>query len=126
VPAALADVGGHDLIGFDAETPALRAMMAHLPGVDRSSFALRTDSNLAQLAAIRAGFGIGLCQVVIARRDPALVRVLDDIVFALPLWIAMHEDLKTSARYRLVFDALVEGMTAAADSAQSSETSGSA
>jgi len=125
-PATLVDLAGHDLIGFDAETPALRAMLAHLPGVDRSSFALRADSNLAQLAAIRAGFGIGLCQVIIAQRDPALVRVLDSIVFGLPVWIAMHEDLKTSARYRTVFDALVEGMPAATDSSPDPRTSGSA
>lgn len=109
-PATLADLDDHDVIGFDAETPALRTMLAQLPGVDRAGFALRTDSNLAQLAAVRAGFGIGLCQVGLARRDPALVRVLDDVTFPLPLWIAMHEDLKTGARYRLVFDTLVAAM----------------
>jgi len=110
VPATIADLANHDLIGFDAETPALRAMLAHLPGIGRGNFALRTDSNLAQLAAIRAGFGIGLCQVMIAQTDPMLVRVLGDITFPLPLWIAMHEDLKTNARCRAVFDALVQGL----------------
>ena len=109
-PATLADLAAHDLIGFDAETPALRAMLAHLPGIHRGSFALRTDSNLAQLAAVRAGFGIGLCQVTLARHDPALVRVVEDVTFPLPLWIAMHEDLKTSARYRLVFDTLGDAL----------------
>ncbi|MDX7952141.1 LysR family transcriptional regulator [Lichenihabitans sp. Uapishka_5] len=113
-PATLADLAGQDLIGFDTETPALRAMVAHLPGMGRSSFALRTDSNLAQLAAIRAGFGIGLCQVAIARRDSSLVRVLEEITFPLPLWVAMHEDLKTSARYRVVFDTLIEALRSAA------------
>ena len=113
-PAGLADLARHDVIGFDAETPALRAMLAHLPGVNRGSFALRADSNLAQLAAIRAGFGIGLCQVVFAQRDPTLVRVLDAVTFPLPFWIAMHEDLKTNARYRVVFDALVQGLPATA------------
>ncbi len=88
-------------------------MTARLPGLDRRSFALRADSNLAQLAAVRAGFGIGLCQVAIARRDPALVRILADIVLLLPLWIVMHEDLKTSARHRAVFDALANGFVAA-------------
>ncbi len=110
IPATLTDLASHDVIGFDAETPALRAMLAHLPGIDRDSFALRTDSNLAQLAAVRAGFGIGLCQVTLARRDPTLVPVLADLTFPLPLWIAMHEDLKTSARYRLVFDMLVDAL----------------
>ena len=107
MPAVLSDLADHDLIGFDTETPALRAMLTHLPGIERSSFALRTDSNLAQLAAIRAGFGIGICQAAIARRDPALVRVLASVTLKLPLWIVMHKDLGTSARYQVVFDALV-------------------
>ena len=109
-PASMADLSGHDLIGYDTETPALRAMTKLLQPLDRQSFALRTDSNLAQLAAIRAGFGIGLCQVTIARRDLALVRVLPIVSLPLPLWIVMHEDLKTSARFRTVFDALSEGL----------------
>ena len=112
-PACLADLAAHDLIGFDRETPALRLMLGRLPGLDRHGFALRTDSNLAQLAAIRAGFGIGLCQVGIARRDPALARVLGDVAVSLPLWTVMHEDLGTSARCRVVFDALVAGLSAA-------------
>lgn len=110
-PVTLADLSGHDVIGYDAETPALRAMASRLAPLDRQGFALRTDSNLAQLAAIRAGFGIGICQVAVARRDPALVRVLSKITLPLPLWIVMHEDLKTSARYRVVFDALAAGLS---------------
>ena len=112
-PSSIQELVGHDLIGFDAETPMLRAMLTHLPGLERRSFALRTDSNLAQLAAIRAGFGIGVCQATLARRDPLLTRVLDEIAFPLPLWIAMHEDLKTSGRYRLVFDALIDALATA-------------
>ncbi len=101
----------HDLIGFDRETPAIRAALAHLPAVDRSIFALRADSDLAQLAALRAGFGIGVCQVPIARRYPELVRVLAaEFAIELGMWVVMHEDLKTSLRYRVVFDALVKGI----------------
>ena len=109
-PAGMDDLGSHDLIGYDAETPSLRAMMTQLPGLALHGFALRTDSNLAQLAAIRAGFGIGLCQTAVARREPALIRVLPEMALPLPLWIVMHENLKTSARYRVVFDALSAGL----------------
>ena len=116
MPTDIGDLTTHDLIGYDVETPALRAMAALLPALDRREFALRTDSNLAQLAAIRAGFGVGLCQVAIARRDPALTRVLPEVVLPLPLWIVMHEDLRTSARYRAVFDALTAGLVAPAPS----------
>nr|WP_295662636.1 LysR family transcriptional regulator [Polymorphobacter sp.] len=109
-PASIADLSAHALIGYDADTRALRVMAAKLPALDRANFALRADSNLAQLGMIRAGFGIGLCQTVIAKRDPALVRVLPEVTLPLPLWIVMHEDLKTTARYRVVFDALAEGL----------------
>jgi len=117
-PATMDDLRDHDLIGFDRETPAVRGFVARFPVLQRAAFAMRTDSHLAQLAAIRAGFGIGICQVPLARREPALVRVLADTFNVdLGLWIVMHEDLKTSARCRVVFEALVAGLSAIADPA---------
>lgn len=110
-PASMEDLAVHDLIGFDQGTPAVRAIVGRFPALGRPAFALRTDSDLAQLAAVRAGFGIGVCQVPVARRDPDLVRVLADAMSVdLGLWIVMHEDLKTSARCRAVFDALSHGL----------------
>ncbi len=115
LPETLDDLAGHDLIGFDTETPAIRAVLARFPMLGRAAFALRTDSDLAQLAAIRAGLGIGFCQEVIAAREPELVPVLADAFsLDLPVAIVMHEDLKASAPHRAVFDALVEGMRAVA------------
>ncbi|PZR30683.1 LysR family transcriptional regulator [Caulobacter segnis] len=110
-PITAKDLLAHDLIGVDTETPAVRAVLSRMPGLTREAFRLRTDSDLAQLAAIRAGYGVGVCQVEIARRDPALVRVTPDLFgVALPLWVVMHEDLRGGARHRAVFDALVEGL----------------
>ena len=112
-PASVDELRDHDLIGFDQGTPAIRAIVARFPALDRPAFALRTDSDLAQLAAIRAGFGIGVCQVQVARRDPDLVHVLADaFTLSLGLWIVMHEDLKTNTRCRAVFDALATGLAA--------------
>ena len=68
-PETLEELFGFDVIGYDRETPALRAMLARCPGFSRAGFALRADSDLAQLAAIRAGFGIGVCQVGLATRS---------------------------------------------------------
>jgi DNA-binding transcriptional LysR family regulator len=110
-PASMADLAGHDLIGYDRETPALRPFLRLYPALNRPALALRTDSDLAQLAAIRAGFGIGACQIAVAARNPDLVRVLaSEFEIELGMWIVMHEDLKTSPRCRAVFDALVESM----------------
>lgn len=113
VPASMEDLAGHDLIGFDRAVPAVRALVERFPALRDGSFALRVDSHVGQLAAIRAGCGIGVCQVPVAKRDPGLVRVLDGAFSVdLPLWVAMHEDLRSSARCRAVFDALVEGLRA--------------
>ena len=110
-PRTLSDLADHDLIGFDRETPALRAYVERVPAFSRAAFALRSDSNVVQLRAIGAGFGIGACQVPLARRDPHLVRVLADaFALELGLWIVMHEDLRASPRCRAVFDALVAGL----------------
>ncbi|PKN54628.1 MAG: LysR family transcriptional regulator [Deltaproteobacteria bacterium HGW-Deltaproteobacteria-14] len=111
-PATLADLAGHTLIGFDTETPALRAMLRTIPGLSRDVFSFRADSDLAQLAALRAGFGVSGCQLGVARRHPDLVRVVPALEFALPMWLVMHEDLRSTPRCRVVFDGLVEGLGA--------------
>jgi DNA-binding transcriptional LysR family regulator len=109
-PENLAELSQHALIGFDRETPALRAIRSSLP-FGREDFSLRTDSDLAQLAAIRAGYGIGVCQCAIARRDRNLVHVLPK-AFALDLdtWLVMHEDLKANRRIRLLFEHLAQAL----------------
>jgi DNA-binding transcriptional LysR family regulator len=111
-PTTLAELQGHTLIGFDTVTPFIRAGSKRLGGISRDSFALRSDSDLAQLALVRAGAGIGTCQVALARRAPVLERVLAD-QFAWPLetWVAMHEDLRQNTSCRVVFEALVNGLT---------------
>jgi DNA-binding transcriptional LysR family regulator len=106
------DAPGHVAIGFDRDDAPLRAIANADPRITRDLFSFRSDSDLAQLAAIRAGFGIGWIQHGIARRDPNLVHVLDQSVnFELEAWVVMHEDLKASRRMRLMFDHLVAGLS---------------
>jgi DNA-binding transcriptional LysR family regulator len=110
-PATLDDLGAHTLIGYDRPTPFVRQAAKALPGYARERFTLRTDSDVAQLALIRAGAGIGVCQVPLAARAPALVRVLPDaFTFRLDTWVTMHEDLRASPRCRVAFDALAAGL----------------
>jgi DNA-binding transcriptional LysR family regulator len=110
-PSSVADLATHSLIGFDKTTEYIRNASKAFTDWRREGFAMRTDSDLAQLALIRSGAGIGVCQAVIASRDEAIVRVLPK-QFSLPLetWITMHEDLRNSPRCRVTFDALVEGL----------------
>jgi DNA-binding transcriptional LysR family regulator len=111
VPRRLDDLHHHSVIGYDRMTPALRAVLAQVPGSERVRCALRVDNDLAQLAAIRAGFGLGICQVAVARRDYQLVRVLPSVFdFKLSTWLVMHENLRTTSRCRVVFEGLARGL----------------
>jgi DNA-binding transcriptional LysR family regulator len=73
-------------------------------------FGFRCDSDLAQLAALRAGLGIGGCQDNVAKKNPDLIPVLPDLRFELEIWLAMHEDLRATRRIRLLFDHVAEGL----------------
>ncbi|WP_018608268.1 LysR family transcriptional regulator [Uliginosibacterium gangwonense] len=109
-PASVAELVQHDLIGFDLETPFIRAARQYFPIWCREHFAFRCDSDLGQLSLIRAGAGIGICQQGITRRDAQLVQVLPDVPLSLTAWVAMHSDLRSSPRCKVVFDALVSGL----------------
>jgi DNA-binding transcriptional LysR family regulator len=99
-------------IGFDRDTQMARSLAEHQLPLTRDLFAFRSDSDLAQLATLRAGFGVGACQAPIAARDPDLIPVLSDAFrFEVEVWVAMHEDLKSSRRMRAMFDWLVDGLT---------------
>jgi DNA-binding transcriptional LysR family regulator len=114
LPTSLEDaLAGHALIGFDRDINAFRGLGSIGVPITREIFALRCDNDLAQLAALRAGYGIGGCQVNVATRNPELVPVLHDkVMFELEMWVVMHEDLRASRRVRLLFDHLVEQLGA--------------
>jgi len=111
-PRNVGELAGHSIIGYDQATAFIRSAGKSLPGLSRDVFSVRTDSDLAQLALIRSGAGIGMCQVALARRDAELQRVLaKPFTLQLETWVTMHEDLRNSPRCRATFDALVEGLT---------------
>jgi DNA-binding transcriptional LysR family regulator len=110
-PNTMADLANHALIGFDQTTAFIRSAGKGLSGWRREAFAMRTDNNLAQLALIRFGAGIGVCQAAIARRDDSIVRLFPrQFSLQMETWITMHEDLRNSPRCRVAFDALVKGL----------------
>jgi DNA-binding transcriptional LysR family regulator len=113
-PESIEALTDHCVVGFDREAPSLEALAdLNLPiEVTRELFAFRSDNDLAQIAAIRAGLGVGACQHQIARRyglEPVLPNAFG---FELEVWIAMHENLKGHRRMRLMFDHLVTGFQA--------------
>jgi DNA-binding transcriptional LysR family regulator len=113
IPKTIAELEKHCLIGFDQDARSLQRLGPLPQEVTRDHFGFRCDSDPAQFAALRAGVGIGGCQHHIARRFDELVPVLAKAIrFELEVWIAMHEDMKSTARVRMLFDHLAAGLAA--------------
>jgi DNA-binding transcriptional LysR family regulator len=106
------DLLQHELIGNDADTSILRGFEAMGYAVGPEAFALRTDDFIVQWHAVRAGLGIGFVAEYMARTDPDVVRVLADAlpIPTLPVWLAVHREIRTNRRIRAVYDYLADGL----------------
>jgi DNA-binding transcriptional LysR family regulator len=109
VPRSVQDLFSHTLIGRDRDDTLDRALLEIAPG-EALGFGFRSDGDLVQLAAVRAGIGIGVCQIALAASNSRLQRVLPEIGFELEVWLVMHEDLRGTARVRLLFDHMAEAL----------------
>jgi DNA-binding transcriptional LysR family regulator len=97
----------HDLIGYqDAAATVGRLAEMGLP-INPAQVRIYSENLLTHVAMLRAGCGIGACEVWLADRHPELRRLLPRVEVATwPVWIAAHDDLHRSRRFRLVFDHL--------------------
>ncbi len=106
-PGSLRDLPEHDLIGFDRNPDILNAFASFGLAIDRHAFRLRADNQIVLWEAVRAGNGIGFAQRRLVERDPSMEIVLPELsIPPLPVWLAMHRDVRTAARIRRVVDFL--------------------
>jgi len=109
-PTGSQDIMNHIVLGYDRNDTIIRGMADFGIAVTRQDFAFRIDNQVAYLEAIRAGVGIGATQVSLAQAMK-LVPVLPELpIPPLPVWLTAHEELRTSARVRCVFDFLAENL----------------
>jgi DNA-binding transcriptional LysR family regulator len=105
-PATIAALRSHALIGPESPRGLAGVTMDGQP-VTPDWFRHRCDSDLGQLALVRAGVGIGVCQHAVARLTPELEPVLaEDVAFALEPHLVYHEALRGLYRIRLLADHL--------------------
>lgn len=94
------------LIGQDRRTSLLPALADLGLAASRGDLGVLADSDLAQLAAVRAGLGVGVVQHALAARDPALVRILPAFEAMLEVWTVVHPDLRGLPHIKVVLDVL--------------------
>jgi DNA-binding transcriptional LysR family regulator len=113
IPPSSADLARHRMIGFDQDAHAIRSAGGRAAELRREDFGFRCDNAHVQLATLRNGAGIGGHHVHLARREPELVRVLEQAFkFKREMWLVMHRQSRSTRRIRLVFDHLASSLTA--------------
>lgn len=113
-PRQPADLLQHELIGNDRQTDIVRGFAALGHAVTREHFALRTDDLIAHEALVRAGAGIGFLTRYVARQHAELVPLLPTLpIPPLPMWLAVHREIRSNPRVRAVWDYLAASLPGA-------------
>ncbi len=114
MPRQPADLLEHHLIGGDRNDEILKGFAAGGIAVTREHFSFRTDDLIVVWEAVRAGLGIGFVSEHQVRTDPAVIPLLPKLkIQPLPVWLAVHKEVRTSKRIRAVYDFLAEALPAA-------------
>jgi DNA-binding transcriptional LysR family regulator len=115
IPTQPAELLQHELVGSDTDPAIRQGFEAMGFPVPREAFALRSDDLIVQWQAVRAGLGIGFLADYQARLDPAVQPVLAGQlqIPPLPMWLAVHREIRTSRHIRAVFDFLATALPAA-------------
>jgi len=106
-PRHAAELAGHRAVLFDEELR--HSDLGHWleQSLAGAQVVYRANSLQAQLAAIRAGYGLGGQAPFIASLRPELERVLPALGLKMGIWLVTHPGLRRSARMRAVYDFLV-------------------
>ena len=114
VPRQPSDLLAHDLIGGDRNDDTLKGFAAQGLVVGREQFAFRADDLIVVWQAVRAGLGVGFVSEYLIRSDTAVIPVLPKLkIEPLPVWLAVHKEIRTSKRIRAVYDFLADALPAA-------------
>jgi len=107
VPRQPADLLNHELIGGDRNDETLKGFAAGGIPATREHFAFRTDDLIVVWEAVRAGLGIGFVSEHLIRAEPSVIQVLPELhIEPMPVWLAVHKEIRTSKRIRAVYDFL--------------------
>lgn len=103
----LAKGHAHQLIGFDGESDFIFEAAWLARQFPAARFVFRSNSQMSQAAAARAGFGVALLPRYLAINDPGLVKVsLGQRLPERDVWLLVRRDLAKVPRIRTVADYL--------------------
>lgn len=112
-PATLGDLGRHALVGLESALASHRMLTWLADVAPGAHFAVRNNSVLGLVSAVRSGAGIGPLPTSLGDADGGLVRIFGPIPELTRGWrILAHPDLRHTRRIAAFFDFIVENKAA--------------
>ena len=110
-PREALELARHTLIGYATDDQIDRGFAAMGLPLARDSFAIRTDDQVAYGMLVAQGAGIGFVAHYNAPHWPGVRRVLPQLpIPALPCWLAVHREIRSSKVVRIVYDFLADAL----------------
>ena len=110
-PQAPDDLLKHTLIGYDTDDVMIRGFANYGQSLGKEAFAIRSDDLIVQWQALCAACGIGFVADYMGRSQTDLVKILPMLkIPPLPMWLAVHREIRSNQRIRAVFDYLAKAL----------------
>ena len=110
-PQAPDDLLNHTLIGYDTDDVMIRGFANYGQSLGKEAFAIRSDDLIVQWQALCAACGIGFVADYMGRSQSDLVKILPMLkIPPLPMWLAVHREIRSNQRIRAVFDYLAKAL----------------
>jgi len=101
------DLADAAFIGYSQTDGLVDELNARGVPITSDNFRWTTGSVVTAWEMLRQGLGVGVMFREVAEGAPGVEPVLPDLApFEVPIWLAVHRELHTSRRIRLVFDLL--------------------
>ncbi|MBF9049657.1 LysR family transcriptional regulator [Roseobacter sp. HKCCD9010] len=113
-PQTVDDLIDHVFIGVDQTDRMIEVLRQHGLNLSHANFPLLSSNTVAIWEMVRKGLGIGIMSEQIASRTESVEKIDPPgfLPIPVPVWLTTHQELHTSRRIRLVFDFLVERLSA--------------
>ena len=112
-PASMQDVGHLDFLGFESPTRMQQILLDFDVEIGTHQVPLCSTSGTVLLALMERHLGASFVTRDLADQRGTLEPVLPEMApIEIPVWLVTHQELHTSARIRLVFDFLVQELSA--------------
>ena len=110
-PREPSELARHTLLGYATDDLIERGFAALGLPLKREAFAIRTDDQVAYGMLVAQGAGIGFVAHYNAAYWPGVRRVLPQLAIpALPCWLAVHREIRSSKVVRKVYDFLAQAL----------------